>query len=378
MQYIKGLFSSGIELLLCCLFFLFCSVPDSWATPPISVTFIAPAPLSSVPFWDDYVDFMGAAASDLGIDLSVLGAESRFEEAENVAKALLVQPKPDYLVHIYQAGSSISQLEMADKAGVKTVIVNTSVVDQDREVVRLPRDKFPLWIGHIYPDDTEAGYQLMDLLIEKAKTMKLYADDNKIHAVGIGGNLFATSSLHREEGMRKSIKDHPDVLLERYVLAQWDSNLACGKTMKLLELYPKTKIVWAVNDHTAMGALHAMAAKGIKAGEDVLTGGIDWSPESIKAIKDGRMVASIGGHFMEGAWALIMILDYHNGHDFAAPNPTLRSHMTVINEKNINVYSVVLDRTDWGRIDFKRLSKTYNPNLKEYKFSPEEILDQLR
>lgn len=370
--------SSCIILLFCCVFSIACPLPEAWANAPIRVTFVSPDPPASTPFWKDYVDFMKAAANNLGIELTVAKSYNRFEEADNVEKALQEQSKPDYLLHIYQASSSISQLEQANKAGVKTIIVNTSVVDQDRDLVGFPREKFPLWIGHIYPDDTEAGRLLMDLLAKKARDMDLYADDNKIHAIGIGGNLFATSSIHREEGMRQSLKTYSDVVLDRYVLAQWDRNLSYGKSKKLLDLYPETKIVWAVNDHTAMGALSAMKEKGIKVGTDALIGGIDWSQASIKAIKKGHMVASVGGHFMEGAWALIMILDYHNGHDFADPNPTLQSNMRVIDANNITIYSSVLDRTNWEHIDFKSLSKTYNPQIKEYDFSPDAIIKQLR
>ncbi|WP_161598402.1 ABC transporter substrate-binding protein [Pseudodesulfovibrio senegalensis] len=377
MKTMKIMIGTGFTVMFCCLLLVAGSISEAWAKAPIRVTFIAPTPPSSAPFWNDYVAFMNVAAKDLGIELTVAESNNRFEEADNVKKALHAQRKPDYLIHIYQASISISELELADKAGVKTIIVNTSVVDQDRDSVGFPREKFPHWIGHIYPDDREAGKLLMDLLIKKARDMGLHGDDNTIHAIGLGGNRLATSSIHREEGMKKSLENHADVELKRYVLARWDKSTSYNKTRKLLALYPETKIVWTVNDHTAMGALHAMEETGIKAGKDVLVGGIDWSQDGIEAMRNGCMVASVGGHFMEGAWALIMILDYQNGHDFADPNPTLRSHMTVIDAKDINAYASVLDRKNWKRIDFTSLSKTYNPNLTEYDFSPNAILKQL-
>ena len=35
------------------------------------------------------------------------------------------------------------------------------------------------------------------------------------------------------------------------------------------------------------------------------------------ALRSGRLAALAGGHFMSGAWVLVMLYDYHHGHDFA-------------------------------------------------------------
>ena len=342
-----------------------------------SVTFVSPSTASSRPFWNDYISFMRVAAKNLGVDLTVLEADNRFEVNDLARKALHGPTKPDYLVYIYQAGTSITTLKMAGSAGVKTLIVNTDVVADEKAVVGAPREIYRLWIGHIFPDDVMAGGMLAKRLIDKARRMDLQTADKKIHIIGLGGNLTATSSLYRKAGFANTTEGLSDVVVDRFVLANWKREVAHDKTSKLLSLYPEVKVFWAINDHTAMGVLDAINDTSAVPGKDILTGGIDWSPECIEKVLDGSMVTTIGGHFMEGAWALIMLLDYHNGHDFAQSKPTLKSEMRILDSETADTYLPALDRNNWPRIDFRQLSKTYNPELGKYDFSPDAITRQL-
>lgn len=38
---------------------------------------------------------------------------------------------------------------------------------------------------------------------------------------------------------------------------------------------------------------------------------------SDEAIQSGRLEALAGGHFIAGAWSLVMLYDYEHSHDFA-------------------------------------------------------------
>ena len=342
-----------------------------------SVTFVSPSKSSKRPFWNDFIAFMKVAAKNLRINLTVHEADNRFEVNDIVRKTLFSPARPDYLVHIYQANTTIATLNMVHDAGVKTLIVNTDVVDNERAMAGAPRGIYPSWIGHLYPDDTAAGRMLAKRLIHKAKQMHLRGADGKIHIVGLGGNLTATSSLHRKAGLFEAVTEEPDVVVDQFVLAYWERKIAHDKTTKLLSLYPEAKVFWAINDHTATGVLDAMGETCAMPGKDILTGGIDWSPRCVEKVLDGSMVTTIGGHFMEGAWALILLLDYHNGHDFAQPTPTLNSEMRIIDSDTADKFLPVLDRDNWPSIDFRQLSKTYNPELEQYDFSPDAVARQL-
>ena len=48
------------------------------------------------------------------------------------------------------------------------------------------------------------------------------------------------------------------------------------------------------------------------------------------SLRKGDQHVSIGGHFMEGAWAVVLIYDYLKGSDFAELNLSWRSSMTSV------------------------------------------------
>jgi ABC-type sugar transport system substrate-binding protein len=73
--------------------------------------------------------------------------------------------------------------------------------------------------------------------------------------------------------------------------------------------YPDVKLVWAGNDLMAFGAMNAWEQRGGKPGVDAWFSGINTSTEALEAIKSGRLTSLAGGHFITGAWSLVMIYD---------------------------------------------------------------------
>jgi len=347
------------------------------ADKPIRVTFLAPSLMEKDSFWEDYVSFMKVAAKSLGIDLTVMAAKDRFGVQDNAIKALSRAQKTDYLVYIYQAENTLDVLARSEKAGVKSFITNTDVVPTERYQAGHPREDFSQWIGHIFPDDVLAGRQLVEKLLERAADLNMAASDGRFHVVGIGGSRDSTASTFREKGFRNALAESPDAALDQYVLANWDPVIAHEKAGHLLEIHPKANIYWTASDGMALGVVDAMEEVGAIPGKDYLTGGIDWSPEGLEAVRNGKMVATIGGHFVEGAWVLALIYDYHHGKDFATSGVTMRSHMGLIDRDNAQSFLSFLDRNNWKKIDFKRFTKAHNPNLKEYDFSPDAIVREL-
>ena len=86
---------------------------------------------------------------------------------------------------------------------------------------------------------------------------------------------------------------------------------------QLYRLYPDARLVWAGNDLMAFGAMAAWEKRGGKPGMDAWFSGINTSTEALEAVKSGRLTSLAGGHFITGAWAMVMIYDYHHGRDFA-------------------------------------------------------------
>jgi hypothetical protein len=97
--------------------------------------------------------------------------------------------------------------------------------------------------------------------------------------------------------------------------------------------------------------------------------------EALEAVKSGRLTALAGGHFITGAWALVMIYDYHHGRDFAQEGLELERPMFA--ELTPQLADRYIERFSggFGAIDFLRYSKARNPKLKSYDFGFAQLLN---
>ncbi|QJB56448.1 ABC transporter substrate-binding protein [Pseudodesulfovibrio sp. zrk46] len=364
-------------------FAIVCAVVCSWQLPvlaaetdePIRVTMVSPTCDNKHPFWSEYLDFMNAAADSLGIELTLVCAGDRID-AVNVARKAMADPGAiDYLVHVYLAASSCDLLEAAERKGVNIFTVNTGIMASERDVVGYPREKYEHWIGHLHPDDAEAGKLLAQKLLDRARALKI--GRGELHVIGIGGGRDSAASVDRGKAFQQVVKDAPDADLSQYVLTDWDSDVAYKKTCGLLVRHHKARVYWAASDALALGAAKALQEAGLEPGKDSLVGGLDWTHAGLDAVRNGTLEASVGGHFMEGAWVLALIYDHYHGKDFSTQGTTQEFHMQLVDRSNLETYLPVLNHTNWKRIDFKQFTRTHNPRLKRYDFSPDAVVRQL-
>lgn len=345
------------------------------ARSPPKIAFVSPGDST---FWEEAAAFMKAAAEDLGADLkTVVSGSTRFRTQQAVETLLNADDPPEYLIFHFQAVISASILEAAEKRNVRSFVFNTDTPPGEAAWIGKPREKFKHWIGHRVPDDRRAGYILGETLVENARKLNLAGKQGKIGIVGLSGSRESTAALYRNEGLRKLAESRPDTVLHQIVFTRWDPKEAAHMTPPLLRRYPDAAVVWAVSDGLAMAAIRGIEECGKQPGRNIVTGGIDWTLEAMEAVKSGKMAATIGGHFMDGAWALTMIYDYHQGIDFAEdPGVTSKSSMAVIDADNVSDYLKLFGDRNWRKIDFKKFSKACTPDLKSYDFSLESVLRQ--
>ena len=125
--------------------------------------------------------------------------------------------------------------------------------------------------------------------------------------LAIAGDRSTSSSIKRNEGMRRAIAEDPTVVLDQEVYAIWARENAAAQADPLYRLYPDATLVWAGNDLMAFGAMAAWEKRGGKPGVDAWFSGINTSTEALDAIKSGRLTSLAGGHFITGGWAMVMI-----------------------------------------------------------------------
>jgi ABC-type sugar transport system substrate-binding protein len=346
------------------------------AADPVRVTFINPAAIGN-PFWDQFTEFMQAVARDLGMQLDVRYANNNRYAATGLAiEALRSRPKPDVLIYTYQLGQGLDILTAAETAKVYSFIVNTDVSPTDRPLVGKPREKFKYWIGHLLPDDLAAGKELATRLFMAAKARERGGKDERIVTLALNGGRDSVG-LDRTEGLLQAAQSYPEVTVIQSV-NNWDRQLARYQADASFKRNPDISVVWAATDGMALGAAEVLEAKGRKAGADVLFGGIGWSSDGIRAIKDGKLFVTIGGHFMDGGWTLVHIFDFVRGIDFTSTGTTIRTRMQVITHDNVQAWYPLLVEQQWQSIDFRQFSKALNPGLREYDFSLQSVLKARR
>ena len=166
----------------------------------------------------------------------------------------------------------------------------------------------------------------------------------------------------------------------KVVYGEWNEEKSYQRTKSLLDRYKEANIIWAANDPMAFGALKAVKEKGLSSGKDILVGGLNWSIPAVNKVIEGEMVTTVGGHFMSGGWAMVMLYDYINGIDFAkGGNAQLKYDIFgVINKSNASNYLKHFKDENWSAIDFKKFTKKHNPGKKDYNFGLDPILEQFK
>ncbi|MBF0207399.1 MAG: ABC transporter substrate-binding protein [Oligoflexia bacterium] len=330
-------------------------------------------------FWLDFETCMKAAATSLGVKITILHSSySQFAMVNNVKALISKTKKPDFIVFSPTKMNGPIILDLAEKAGIKTFILNAGLSSEEKKTYGGPRNKFKNWIGEILADDESAGYVLAEELIKMARAKKLNGTDDKIHICAINGNPADGSAIERLKGLQRSLRNHKDVILEQvFTSFNWNFEDAKTITQHVQQRYPETRIIWSANDTMAMGSVDGYKASVLKPGISILIGGVDWTQEALALIKENKLAVSVGGHFFQGAWALVLLYDYFNGIDFVSENLEMKSDMTSISWSNIGDYKNLISRRTnnlYQNIDFKKFSKKFNPDLKTYNFSIYEAM----
>jgi len=325
----------------------------------LNVLFLSPNPVDSEnEFWSKSIKYAKRAASDLNINLEVLtGHNSRFRYRNDILKIVKRKVKPDYVVMINHFGTGEMNLASLEKAKIKSVTVSTNLSSKLRSKIGLPREKYKYWLGHLGPDDIQAGYLLAKTLIKDR--MKKYGAKSNVHIVGINGGRDSSVSTEREQGLRKAVNEFPNVSLHQVVHSNWDSLRASNMYNKLKLRYPKTNVIWTAADVLALGIIDNHNINLDK----FSIGGIDWTNKGVKAIDEKKMTASIGNHFLHIALSLVLIKDHASGHDFKEKiGMYLQFPMQKYDPESINLKGL-------EKQNFRDFSFHYKPNQKRYDFT---------
>jgi ABC-type sugar transport system substrate-binding protein len=335
-----------------------------------TVAFINPGKSDEV-YWVTAARGMQAVADDLGMKLEVRYTERDHTKTLEIARELAARPaatRPEYAVITNDNATGQGLLKVLDAAGIKTVFAYSSLSPEDRAEAGGPRGRYKGWLGSIEPKADDAGYFTARALIAAGRAAKAQAKDGKLHLIAIAGDRTTPSSIHRNNGMLRAVAEAGDVVVDQVVYGAWNRDKGAEQAEWLYSRYPEARLVWAGNDLMAFGAMRSLEKRGGKPGKDAWFSGVNTSAEALEAVKSGRLAALAGGHFICGAWAMVLIHDHAKGRDFAGEALEFnRTMFTLFDPASAGRF---LERYSEGfsAIDFRLHSKAANPKLVRYEF----------
>ncbi len=354
-----------------------CLLASPQITKPIHVTFINPGHASvdnpTGQFWPEAGQFAQAVADDLGIKLEILyGNRDRVHLRQLLMDVIKRDHKPDYLLLVNERFALTSLFDAVDKSAIPFFLAYNHYSKFINRPQPTPREYHKYWLGSLLPDNEYAGYRLAKMLIASTggKPAKFLA---------YSGDTVTSASLLRTQGLQRALAESPHAQLARLVPGEWRYDIPEQRTVSFLQRQPDINLIWAANGAMGLGAIKGVDKRDTreestsinKPARSITIASINWDADEIAALQQGQLYASVGGHFMTAGWSLIMLYDYHHGHDFAADGGVYqqRKIFEAVTRDTVPEYLPVLSTRQWDSLNFKVMSKTYNPDLQYYQFN---------
>ena len=241
--------------------------------------------------------------------------------------------------------------------------MHNDLTAEQRRGIGNERERYQNWIGTLVADSRRGAYLLMERLHHRIA-------DDEARVVFISGDPAAPVSLERAAGVKEYMDQVGRGTIHQFAHGDWSYADGENKAAVLLARYPDTNIICTASDSLALGALRVVKARAAP----VLVGGMGGWPIALSSIAEGGLTATAAGAFLLGAWAIVMLYDYHNGKDFAAyGGASQKSDYFIVSRENVAQYDdAVMARNNM--LDFRSYSKFLNPKPGPYDFSLEALL----
>lgn len=178
------------------------------------------------------------------------------------------------IVDPVNSASTPVMTKMVRAAGVPLVYVN-----------RTPGDaKLPEGVVFVGSDERESG----TLQMEELARLAGYQGNVAVMI----GNLTDAGALQRTKDVEQVVSKYPKMKVVQKQSANYSRSEGMDLMMNWLTNGEAIDIVAANNDEMAIGAIMALQQAG-KAGKKVLIGGIDATPDGLKALASGKMQVTV-------------------------------------------------------------------------------------
>ncbi len=305
-------------------------------------------PTLDAQFWNNYVAFAKEGAKELGVKLIVLNANNKPDSLPKYIEDLTSRGVDGMIVVPYWATDKVA-LRNTKRAKIPLMFADTYSDVQ-------PQDpKYPNYIGFIGPSDEDAGYRMANALFEA-----IQPGANGKKAIGVVDGTPGTSvAIDRAKGLDRALKEHPEVVVAGRVSGNFVRDESQTAFAPVLQAHPEIKGVWAANGGTATGVMTAIQNAGKEPGKDIQVVAMDLNPENVQAVESGKLLYDIGGHWLQGGFALVLMYDHLNGFKIPADKANMKISLLPLTKDKVPAFRKLYPN-GVPAYDFKAHSKTYS------------------
>lgn len=221
-------------------------------------------------------DYMAAHAKELpGVTLQFEDAQGDVVRQLNQVQNFTAQGMDAIIVNPVDTSATQKITAGAVAAKIPLVYVN-----------RRPTEaQLPEGVGYVGSDEVRSGELQMRYLAER-----MGGKGNLAIMLGLLSND-ATHS--RTEGVKKVLKEFPDIHVVEEQSAEWQRSKAMDLMNNWILSGKKIDAVAANADEMAIGATMAITQAGLQPGKDILVGGSDGGPAGLEAIKRDQLAVTV-------------------------------------------------------------------------------------
>jgi ribose transport system substrate-binding protein len=217
------------------------------------------------PFFVELQQGAQEMADKLGAKLTVVDAQNDATNQVNQVQTLVTQGVKAIILNPVDSKQSAPAAKAAEMANIPLISVDRSVEGK---------------VAAEVASNNVSGGSLAAIELGRATSGEV------AHLKGISG---ASASRDRGQGFEQGLNSG-NIKVVATAVADFDRAKALNETTNLLQGHPEIKGIFAENDEMALGAIKAL---GARAGKDVMVVGFDGTPDGLKAIQDGTLVATV-------------------------------------------------------------------------------------
>jgi ABC-type sugar transport system substrate-binding protein len=341
MRRTAGIFAAAV----CATAYVIASTVSAAAAEPKKVTIASLVQPLDNPWVVNNVSFQKLVAKALSIELTVI-SDKGTEDSNIAALQGLIAQRPDGILFdpITQAAGR-ADAKALEEARIPGVAEDRLVVSDIKDY----RGKF--LVAQVTQSNEQWGHDMMMALL----------DQGAKNIVAIMPPRGVTTVEAAWKGALRATAEHPGVKVLQETWQPQSRENAMATMERYLARFAPGEVdgCWCIGSTVGLGALQAIKQAGRQ--NEIKVSTADDDDSVIAAIKDGSLPSTLGGHWMNGGFGLIVLYDYLNGHPPLLPQPQF--NLIAVNKTNADAYAKrFLHGEPFSADELRAMSLTYNPH----------------